>query len=196
MPKATIIQRREIFIEAVVRVIARQGIDKATTRTIATEAGTSLASLHYCFESKEALFLAAYEHLLTTLGELSLNVPKGIGLGPAVALVLQNMMQWYKSQEGYSQTQLEIAFWAYRQDRDFIQRHYTAILLKIEQALADAADKKDDCSVVNDLARVIISTIDGVVSQSLIYSEDGAKLDALLAVSAESLRLFAQSKRR
>jgi len=44
--------RREQLIAAAIRVAAREGIESATTRRIADEAGVSLGIVHYCFASK------------------------------------------------------------------------------------------------------------------------------------------------
>lgn len=52
--------RRQQLIEAAIRVISSQGLAGATTRRIAEEAGASLATLHYCFESKVDLIAAAW----------------------------------------------------------------------------------------------------------------------------------------
>ena len=46
---------KQAFIEGTVRVVARDGLDKTTTKAIATEAGLSEAYIYRCFESKEAL---------------------------------------------------------------------------------------------------------------------------------------------
>lgn len=50
---------KQAFIEGTVRVVARDGLDKTTTKAIATEAGLSEAYIYRCFESKEALLCAA-----------------------------------------------------------------------------------------------------------------------------------------
>src|SRR3954454_19035233 len=55
--------RRQQLVEAAMTVIAREGVDGATTRRIADEAGAPLATLHYCFQAKENLLLAVFEHL-------------------------------------------------------------------------------------------------------------------------------------
>ena len=52
---------RRSILEAVVTCIEKYGIDKVTTRKIAVEAGTNLASINYYFRSKENLFLAVLE---------------------------------------------------------------------------------------------------------------------------------------
>lgn len=51
---------KQAFIEGTVRVVARDGLDKTTTKAIATEAGLIEAYIYRCFESKEALLCAAF----------------------------------------------------------------------------------------------------------------------------------------
>lgn len=51
---------KQAFIDGTVRVVARDGLDKTTTKAIATEAGLSEAYIYRCFESKEALLRAAF----------------------------------------------------------------------------------------------------------------------------------------
>ena len=51
---------KQAFIEGTIRVVARDGLDKTTTKAIATEAGLSEAYIYRCFESKEALLCAAF----------------------------------------------------------------------------------------------------------------------------------------
>jgi AcrR family transcriptional regulator len=46
---------RKLIIEAVVTCIEKYGIDQLTTRKIAEEAGTNIASINYYFHSKEQL---------------------------------------------------------------------------------------------------------------------------------------------
>lgn len=53
-------QVRQAFIESAVRVVARDGLEKATTKAIAADAGLNEAYIYRCFESKEALLRAAF----------------------------------------------------------------------------------------------------------------------------------------
>jgi AcrR family transcriptional regulator len=46
---------KQVILEAVVTCIEKYGIDKLTTRKIAEEAGTNIASINYHFRSKEEL---------------------------------------------------------------------------------------------------------------------------------------------
>ena len=46
---------RQLILTAVVTCIEKFGLDKLTTRKIAEEAGTNIASINYYFRTKEAL---------------------------------------------------------------------------------------------------------------------------------------------
>ncbi|MFF1444319.1 TetR/AcrR family transcriptional regulator [Streptomyces sp. NPDC058295] len=69
MPSA---QRRRQLTEAAIRAMARDGVPRTTTRSIAAEAGVSLSVFHYCFDSKQALV----ESVITTLTDHSVSVVK------------------------------------------------------------------------------------------------------------------------
>lgn len=57
-------QRRVLLVEAALRVIARDGVSAATTRAIVAEAGMSLASFHYAFESRDVLMRELVRHVV------------------------------------------------------------------------------------------------------------------------------------
>ena len=56
-------ERRAALVEAALRVVSRNGIAQATTRAIVAEAGMSLASFHYAFDSRDELI----DELITTV---------------------------------------------------------------------------------------------------------------------------------
>ncbi|SDB90452.1 regulatory protein, tetR family [Raineyella antarctica] len=64
MPNLPIARRRELLLDAGVRVIARSGVAAATTRAIVNEAGMPLASFHYAFTNHEEFLLRLIERQL------------------------------------------------------------------------------------------------------------------------------------
>ncbi|MFJ3621835.1 TetR/AcrR family transcriptional regulator [Streptomyces iakyrus] len=56
-------ERRRQLTEAAIRAMARDGVPRTTTRSIAAEAGVSLSVFHYCFDSKQQLV----ESVITTI---------------------------------------------------------------------------------------------------------------------------------
>jgi AcrR family transcriptional regulator len=79
MNRLPVAERREQLIEAALAVASRDGIDAATVRAVAAEAGVSLGVVHYCFQDKDEL-LRAMAHAITSanlersLGDLPLDV--------------------------------------------------------------------------------------------------------------------------
>ncbi len=54
-------ERRELLLESAFRVIARRGVDGATTRAICAEAGVTLSTFHYVFATRDELLEALVE---------------------------------------------------------------------------------------------------------------------------------------
>lgn len=52
---------RQLILEAAITCIEREGIEKVTTRKIALEAGTNIASINYHFRSKDDLLAQVLE---------------------------------------------------------------------------------------------------------------------------------------
>lgn len=60
---------RQLILEAVIACIENYGVDKVTTRKIAQEAGTNIASINYYFSSKEDLISEALNMALQHMFE-------------------------------------------------------------------------------------------------------------------------------
>lgn len=60
---------RQKLIEGTIRIIARDGLDKATTKLIGTETATNEAYIYRCFEDKEDMFAKTFEVLDTELSD-------------------------------------------------------------------------------------------------------------------------------
>ncbi len=74
MARIAVEDRRLQLVEATIRVMSEHGVAAATTRRIAAEANTTLATVHYCFESKQTLLR---EVITTIVGQLaSSSVPE------------------------------------------------------------------------------------------------------------------------
>jgi AcrR family transcriptional regulator len=67
---------RQLILGAVITCIEKYGVDKLTTRKIAEEAGTNIASINYYFRTKEAL---VNEALSMTINHMLEDVRLAIG---------------------------------------------------------------------------------------------------------------------
>ncbi|MGI5128761.1 TetR/AcrR family transcriptional regulator [Pseudonocardia sp. CA-107938] len=61
MARLSVDERRRVLVDAAIQVMTRDGVAKATTRAVVTEAGMQLGFFHYCFESKEDLLAVVVE---------------------------------------------------------------------------------------------------------------------------------------
>ena len=64
MARMPLAERRQQLVDAAIAVMTREGVDKATTRAIVAEAGTSLSVFHYCFDSKQSLLEAVVKTIV------------------------------------------------------------------------------------------------------------------------------------
>jgi AcrR family transcriptional regulator len=187
-------QRRGDFISAAVQIIAERGVHGATTRRIAERAKAPLASLHYCFHTKEELFLAIYEEMSASQIREGFHVREGSGLGRAAAGLLRQIKAWIEKSDTYAQAQLELFFWVRRQDGDLAKRVYQLYLDMLEGLLREGLRPDDDVNLVGVLARTIASVADGLIPQWLTYT-DPVMRDTTVDVIAESLERLADAHR-
>lgn len=116
MPRIPAAQRRNDLILAAVEVMAARGIDGATTRRIADEAGANLAMLHYCYDSKEALFGDVYRYLGTKYRQVIEGCEAHGTVQATVDEVLRAIMRFYVDSPSFAIAAFELMTWARRQD--------------------------------------------------------------------------------
>jgi AcrR family transcriptional regulator len=164
--------RRQQFIEAAVAVIARDGVDGATTRRIAEEAGAPLATLHYCFQTKENLLWAVFEQLADTVRTATAQrIPDGQDLvGIAAELVRESMRTAIDSPDA-NRTQIEIWLWAERNDAEFAGRMYDKYLDASQDFLRKARVPMP-ADELETVTRVIIGVVDGLCMQFITHGDE------------------------
>lgn len=182
--------RRQQVIDAAVAVIARVGVDGATTRRIAEEAGTSLATLHYVVQTKENLLWLVYEQLAdTTRMEIESAGLRGRSVRTIAAELVTQTVQWVIDRPDINRAQIEILLWAERNDRALAARIYETFTDTWKELLHTARTPLQE-DELDSLVRVLVAVVDGLCLQ-LITHGDGARalLDAETAVSMLSAHL-------
>jgi TetR/AcrR family transcriptional regulator, regulator of biofilm formation and stress response len=164
--------RRQQFIEAAVTVIARDGVDGATTRRIAEEAGAPLATLHYCFQTKENLLWAVFERLADTVRTATeQRLPDGQDLTAIASELVRESMRTAIERPDENRTQIEIWLWAERNDAEFASRMYDKYLIASQEFLRKAkvplpADE------LETVTRMIIAVVDGLCMQLITHGDE------------------------
>ncbi|TIC79124.1 TetR/AcrR family transcriptional regulator [Nocardioides sp. GY 10127] len=189
------VQRREQFVDATIAMVARRGIEGATTRAIAEEADAPLAALHYCFPSKEALFFAVMERMSEQVEGILAEVPEGLGLGRAAGLLLRRVMAWYRDNEELAQAQLELFFWMAHAAGDTGRRSFELFSPVLATRLRRSMLPDDDESLVEPVVRLVSAQADGLLVRWVGF-RDWEQACADTELAAEAIEQLCAARRR
>jgi AcrR family transcriptional regulator len=183
-------ERRQQIISAGKQVIARHGIEGATTRRIAAAADAPLATLHYCFGSKEGLLWAMWEaHLHSLLTEAPSRPANRGGLARSAADELRFAIARLVEDEELAVTSMELLLWARRQEPALGQRAYEMYFAASIEHLASELSPGESEQLVAPLARLIAAAYDGIVLQWITF-HDPAWRDQAVDMWAEAIELY------
>src|SRR5687768_13756727 len=172
MARIPVAQRRRDFIDAAVEVIAKDGIDGATTRRIAEQAKANVAMLHYCYDSKEDLFADVYEFVTGKYREVIEDSDPHATLPEAAQAILRGVMECYLESPSFTATTFELVSWARRQHGDRGIAVYEEALESLRKALQEsAADEPVAPEVIEEIAYVLATLADGFGVNWLTYGD-------------------------
>ncbi|WP_340383983.1 TetR/AcrR family transcriptional regulator [Streptomyces sp. SS7] len=186
MPSA---QRRRQLTEAAIRAMARDGVPRTTTRSIAAEAGVSLSVFHYCFDSKQALV----ESVITTLTAHSVSVVKEAlspraGLGETVRAGFQAYWDHVRAHPDEHMLTYELTQYALREPgfAHLARRQYELYEEAYAELIGELCRGMDlELGVpVPVLARYLAAMTDGLTLNYLVLGEAAAGTDVLDMVTA------------
>lgn len=189
-------ERRTALVQAALRVVAERGIAQATTRAIVAEAGMSLASFHYAFESRDELI----DELIATVvaREQQAVLPEfveGDGLRDILESGLRRYLDHLRADPGNELAMLELTWYALRSpERHHLASEQYARYTRIaEEALLVAAAHAGVrwAAPVADLARVLVAFTDGLTVTWLV-NRDEDTAEAVIRAAADALTRMAE----
>lgn len=171
MPRIAVDERRDLLVEAAIRVMVRDGVGKATTRSIAAEAGMALAAFHYSFRSKQELLENVIETITAHTLDLAVEVIGGGG-GPAdkVRSALDTYWRHVVANPGEHRVTYELTQYALRHPglATIAKRQYEAYLAAASTLVESLEVAWKAPTPV--IARYLIAVIDGV---TLLWLNEG-----------------------
>jgi TetR/AcrR family transcriptional regulator, regulator of biofilm formation and stress response len=196
MGRMSVAERRDSLVAAAIRVAERDGVAATTTRAIAAEAGVSLATVHYCFASKQELLEGVLTAIVTELADAAqAELPPGDHPGVLLRDGLRRLWEVVEREPGRQQVTYELtqaalrtegmagfARWQYEVQHDLCRRHL--------EAVARAA-RVDWTLPMPVLARMLLTVVDGAVLGWLV-DRDGATARRALDALAESIGGFSR----
>jgi AcrR family transcriptional regulator len=186
-------ERRDEIVAAAARVIAREGMDAATVRRIAVEAGYSSGVLDHYFHGKDDILLSALQASHDRIRHRVGAALKGrIGLEALHALLEDNLPL---DEQRRDETRLEMQFWA-RSAAD-------ATLAAVQQTVADelrravlqrlgeaaAAGELPAALDLESAADRLLTFVDGLSVRAVLYPAalPAGKQRAMLALELAAL---------
>lgn len=101
MNRMPVAARREQLIEAALSVASRDGIDAATVRAVAAEAGVSLGVVHYCFQDKDELLRAVAESITVQNRQAAeMGLPEDADLRTTFRAAVESMWDSIRANRG------------------------------------------------------------------------------------------------
>lgn len=177
---------REALIRAIIRVVARDGVDGLTFRSVAEEAGVTHGLVHYHFGTREAMINESLSWAAQDAIDSAQVMPLGSGLedfAPEVGSMIE-------ADPGPSAFQFELALQGLRwpevgEQVEMLYRHF---IETFRSALLEAGVEADE-----DLARLVFAAVDGLSLQQLIFG-DRQSTDRAMERLRELLELAAERK--
>ncbi len=178
--------RRVQLVEATIRVMSEHGVAAATTRRIAAEADTTLATVHYCFESKQTLLR---EVITTIVGQLASSsnpeLPTDRDLPTLVQELLEGLWSVIESEPKRQQLTYELTQFALREPdlADLARWQYELYYAECARMLGAVAVATGwEWTVPLDVvSRMLLTVIDGAVLGWLVDGDSAAARAVLLA---------------
>ncbi|WP_236778955.1 TetR/AcrR family transcriptional regulator [Agromyces seonyuensis] len=192
-------ERRAALIAAAERVIVQSGVGEASVRRIVAEAGMSLASFHYAFESREALF----EELIggVVAGEQeALLAEFVVGDGDLRATVDAGFARYLEHLRGKPERELamlELTWYALRtpEHADLARRQYaryTALAAALLERTAAGLGVRW-AEPAEQIAKLLVVFTDGITVGWLVHRDDEAAAFAARA-AADTISRMAEPR--
>lgn len=176
MVRMAVAERRALLLRAALEVISTQGVNAATTRAITAQAGMSLASFHYAYQSRDELLaeLIAYVVEEESTAAVATLTP-GADLPTTIRDGLRSFLRLLSADPAREQAMLELTLYALRTgDLGAAARAQYAAYYKAAGAILDAAAQLTGATwtrPVDEVARFLVTLTDGLTLGWLVHRD-------------------------
>ncbi len=187
--RTSVEDRRAALVEAAVRVVSARGLSAASTRAIVAEAGMSLASFHYAFESRDELLDLLITEVLAKEEKAVLpDRLEGRTIGELLHAGLSGYLDHLRTDPAHEQAMLELTQFAVRARPELAREQYSQYTRIATAALELAAHHTGSrwTVPVPTAARLLISFTDGITLTWLVDRDDDLA-ESVVAAAATAL---------
>lgn len=180
--------RRLELVKVTWRVIAREGIDGATMREIATRAGFANGALKPYFGSKDQLLGAAFQHVFNLTNERTEQSTAGLRGVKALRAFCHEVLPL--DEERILEARIVIPFWQKAlTDAGKAEQHEQDMNQWREQLLGYLAEARADGDITKPIediqvVRHLLSTMMGAQIMAVLYPEEFSPAQQIEALDA------------
>jgi AcrR family transcriptional regulator len=180
--------RRLELVKVTWRVIAREGIDGATMREIATRAGFANGALKPYFASKDQLLAAAFQHVFNLTNERTERRTTGLRGVEALRAFCHEVLPL--DEQRILEARIVIPFWQKAlTDPDKAQQHEQDMNQWREQMLGYLQQARDDGDITQSIediqvVRHLLSTMMGAQIMAVLYPAEFSPSQQIEALDA------------
>ena len=172
--RRSVAERREQLIDAAINVLAREGMDAATTRRITDEAGLALGAFHYAFRNKDDLLQAVIERISHGIERTLQNtiVEPDQSLEEFGTQVARTYWDFIEQSSDLQLARYELTIHALRNDnlRSLAQQQVDRLSEAVELALSDHPDLHDT-EHRREVAAYLVAILDGLMLHRIIEGD-------------------------
>lgn len=179
---------RLALLDAAVRVVARDGLDGVSYRSVAEEAGTTAGLVFYHFGSRETLILEA----ATRAGRRAVAHALPVGDGEDLDSFLDDLS---------SSAERDLADHVFQYEMAFNSRRRPAVAERMAELYAFYGEETErtlaaiaPVEVSPALARLVFAAIDGLVLQQVVFDDPGRTDGGVRALRRALGALFTRSR--
>ena len=195
MTRISAVERRAALARAALTVVARDGIQAATTRAIVAEAGMPLSSFHYAVSSRDELLRDVVELVVAEEGNAALTslLGEASDARQAIRLALVAYLDLVRADPGREQAMFELTQYALRTAslNDLPADQYGRYHGVAEALLSAGAHRLGIRWTVapTDLARLLVAMTDGITLAWLATRDDEAA-ERAMDLATDALLVF------
>jgi AcrR family transcriptional regulator len=200
MARKPVEERRQQLVDAAIRVMTRDGVTRATTRAISSEAGVSLSVFHYCFDSKQELLEAVIETIVRhTVTPAKATIEPGANLRDTIRNALGAYWAHVQANPGEHLLTYEVTQYCLREP-GFVDvargqyEHYTRAYVEVFEQMHEMLGV-DSSWPIPVLANYLASVIDGL-TLNWLAQRDGSHAEEVLDAIAEQVAVVLEGAAR
>lgn len=180
--------------------MSREGLDRATTRRIAEEAGTTQGVFHYAFHDKNELLTAVVAAVTTEIEKiLRSSVDPSQGLAQAINDSVRGIWAYVRRDDGLQLMQYELTIFCRRTPgfewlAEWQYARYAASTLEI---LTESLQHEAIAVELSELTNFIVAGVDGLIIQyEVMHDEVRSERDITNIITAACLLAGIQLPKR